>query len=498
MTALTALARVLAVESGRAQPIRTFRHVHVSSRPLVFIPLQLAGEASAPLAALAGDDRGSPRLITVYEPRNRTQRFQFAARLAQTVILPYIEDCATGDIGEKEAYPNAPQILVPGPAAVHFTRLLGRSTRFRRTEGEWAVPASVPVLGRWLTYYAERAEHPGSSLLLPMTAALTTHWATGQSATEDQNLAALIGWITPPPGKTGFEAAREAEDPVQWPPAGPSTDPTFDSEVLQGLIEAIRDAAPAGDAALERARAAMDAALMTQLQKTWTLMWQGVDLLRSLPEGDHVRKRCEGDRRSFTATMRYFREGGFPQARRDNAVRAARRLTEMEREQQQLEVDAAFDDPLVMAEYRMTGEAFKGTVVAADPDRRVKEPGKRGAGAKRPLIVVETAEEVLPDEGAKVASPLYPKQKGVIAAPPAVDGDGIVRVTIELSGGMGGGSVIPPGTMPMLGETVVYTTKTGEFMPSPTFPAAELTPWTHGGPPAPYVPNDDDGNEAWQ
>ena len=32
-------------------------------------------------------------------------------------------------------YADAPQLLVPNPAGVAFTRLLGRSTRFRRTDG---------------------------------------------------------------------------------------------------------------------------------------------------------------------------------------------------------------------------------------------------------------------------------------------------------------------------------------------------------------------------
>ena len=55
------------------------RHVHVSDRPLVFIPLALAGEANAPLAAMVGDDAGAPRLLVVTQPRNRDQRFAFAA-----------------------------------------------------------------------------------------------------------------------------------------------------------------------------------------------------------------------------------------------------------------------------------------------------------------------------------------------------------------------------------------------------------------------------------
>lgn len=185
MTALTALARVLAAESGRAQPIRTVRHVHVSDRPLVFIPLALAGEANAPLAAMIGDDRSSPTLLVVPEPRDRTERFAFAAGVADAVL----RHIAGYDTDEPR---DAPQIVVPGLAAVAFTRLLGRSTRFRRTTGEYAVPAPVPVLGRWLSFFTERRDHPASSLLLSATDMLAGHWATGQSATEDLNLAGSV------------------------------------------------------------------------------------------------------------------------------------------------------------------------------------------------------------------------------------------------------------------------------------------------------------------
>ena len=61
MTTLTSLARALAAERGTAQPVCTVRHAHISPRPLVFIPLALAGEANAPLAAMVGDDPRAPR-----------------------------------------------------------------------------------------------------------------------------------------------------------------------------------------------------------------------------------------------------------------------------------------------------------------------------------------------------------------------------------------------------------------------------------------------------
>ena len=224
MSTLTSLARAIAASTGAAQPVCTVRHVHLSPRPLVFVPIALAGEVGAPLAAMVGDDPAAPALLVVPEPRDRDQRFGFAAELA-AVILPYIQRYFAEEepVGGREPgtrYADAPQLLVPNQAGVAFTRLLGRSTRFRSTEGPYAVAGSVPLLGRWLTFLAERAEHPGSSLMVAATEALAAHWATGQSPVEDRNLGALLGWIDPPPGMSGAQAAAAAEDPVRCPPAG--------------------------------------------------------------------------------------------------------------------------------------------------------------------------------------------------------------------------------------------------------------------------------------
>ena len=384
---------------------------------------------------------------------------------------------------------------MPNPSAAGFLRLLGRSTRFRRTDGEYPVRPTVPLLGRWLTHLAERAEVPGSALMLPMTTALAEHWATGQSALEDANLAALLGWIDPPPGQTGQQAARAAEDPLRSPPAGPATDPTFDNEVLQGRMEAIRDAVLSGDAAaMHRAQAAMDAVLRDQLAPTWDLMWRGHVLLAALPEAEHVAEHWSWDRRSFTDQVQWQRAGGAPQARRDNAVSAARRLASLERTAQRVAIHRAYDDPLVMAEYRLTGEAFTGTVVEADPGRLDTE-GKRAK--LRPWLTVSTSDEVIIGRDAVLAAPRYSSQQATVIEVAPVGAGGATLVTLELSGGMGRGKVAPPGTMPAVGDQVTYTTLKDEFQPAADFPSRERTPWTHGGPPPEYVPADEDAGEEW-
>ena len=519
MTLLTSLARVEAAAAGRARRIRTVRHVHLSDRPLVVIPLQLAGEACAPLAVMIGDDRDKPRLLTVYEPRDRAKRFEFAADLAE-VILGYLDGYIPADGGgvasdrgsgrgdgradvsdsgsgsasgeHLDPFPDAPQLIVPNPNAAGFLRLLGRSVRFRRASGEYPVRPTVPLLGRWLTHYAERAEVPGSALMLPMTTALAEHWATGQSALEDANLAALLGWIDPPPGQTGQQAARAAEDPLASPPAGPATDPTFDNEVLQGRMEAIRAAVLSGDAAARRrAQAAMDAVIRDQLTPTWDLIWRGYALLAALPEAPHVAEHWSWDRRSFTDQVHWQRAGGPPQSRRDNAVSAARRLASLERTAQRVAIHRAYDDRLVMAEYRLTGEAFAGTVIEADPTRQ----DTSGKKAKlRPRITVETSDEVLVEpDGPGLRSPARPAQEATVIEVTVAAGR--TRVLLELEKGMGRSLTPSPGSVPAVGEEVTYTTLKDEFQPSPDFPSRERTPWTHGGPPPEYVPAD---NDAWE
>ncbi|WP_019630479.1 hypothetical protein [Actinomadura atramentaria] len=489
MSVLSALARLEAVDAGRARPLATVRHCHLADAPLLMVPLRLAGEAAAPLAVLLGTDRADPALLVVPQPRNRDLRFAFAAELAK-VVLEHVEasrgaaePLGPGRDGEERVrYTGAPQILVPNGGGAAFLRLLGRSTRFRRTEGPHAVEAAVPALGRWLTWFAERRDRPGSSLLLALTDALRLHWATGQSALEDANLAALLGWIDPPAGLDGPAAAARAEDPLRCPPAGPATDPTFDNEVLAPAIAAWD--ASGGD---PRAEARLRAALESQLVPTWDAAWHAVDLLRALPPGASVADRWERDRDAFTLFHAGFAEG-VPQARRDSAVAAARRLHRLERAQEEYDARRAFDDPLVMAEYRLTGQAFAGTVAESDPTR-LDESGKRPK--LRPRVRIATPDPVRLEPGATVCSADRPALKGRIVESGAGD------VLVELTGGLGRKLVPEPGAVPAEGDRVCFTSVVpGSFGPA-RFPESADTPWTHGGPPAEYVPTDSDAAEEW-
>jgi hypothetical protein len=525
VSTLTALARIEAARHGRAQPLATVRHCHLAERPLVVVPLRLAGEAAAPLAVMAGTGPGDARLLVVPQPRNRNLRFAFAAELA-AIVLSYLESCRTVTEvvtdragAERERYADAPQLLVPNPGAIGFLRLLGRSTRFRRTDGPYPVDASVPLLGRWLTWFTDRAERPGTATLLAMTEVLGLHWASGQSSLEDGNLAALLGWIDPPPGLTGPQAALRAEDPVDFPPAGPATHPGFDNEVLAPALAAYdattptthpvtnpvtnppaNDAISHGtshrtrDATTDATGAAREAAVRRireviagQLEPTWRLMWRSVELLRALPEAASVPARLRQDRESFTRFTESLPEG-FPQARRDGAVAAAVRLDRLERAQAEYDAQRAFDDPLVMAEFRLTGEAFGGVVVECDPTR-LDQSGKRAK--PRPRIRVRTEDPVRVTPGRTVHNAARPAQEARILE---VAQD---TVLLELSSGMGGGRSPRPGSVPEIGDHVCFCVFGGKGFGITSFPGREDTPWTHGGPPPEYVPTDDDAQEEW-
>ncbi|MFI8289766.1 hypothetical protein EAO71_14665 [Streptomyces sp. ms191] len=522
MSLISTLARLEAVESGRAQPLATVRHRHVGERPLVLVPLTTAGEAGAPLGALVGTDRAEPRLLVVAQPRDRDLRFAFLADLAEEV-LPYIDGFTEGveaaernetdpETGKKvkvevELCSDAPQLVVPSRAGVEYVRLLGRSMRFRRTaeqdpETPFPAPPRVPLLGRWLTHFGERARVPGSSLLLSATDLLNRHWATGQSSLEDQHLGALLAWIDTDGSASGAEAAlraelgRDRDGQLVCPPAGPATDPTFDNRLLAPAIERFDRARQALGAAedgetadgllgeLHGAEREIRRLIASQLTPTWNAVWRALDLLRELPEGARVADRWTRDRWSFTGHRDRVTAGEPPQPRRDDAVTAAQKLAAREQAQGQLEAQEALDDPLVLAGRRLSGEAFVAEVVEVT---MAWSESKRPS--PRPLLTVRTDDR--PHLGAPGASPaeggakvkVYRSLEGKPQTAEFVryeaDGSLVLRITDR----MGRSREPAEGSVPQKGERLAWTLFEHEQRVGAKLPDPEETPWTHGGPP---------------
>ncbi|MFI1506732.1 hypothetical protein [Streptomyces sp. NPDC020597] len=521
MSLITALARLEAVATGRAQPAATVRHRRLSEQPLVFVPLTTAGEAGAPLGALVGTERDAPRLLVVPQPRDRDLRFAFLAELAD-VVLPYLDSYADHvesaeraetdpETGKRvkvevELCADAPQLIVPSRAGVDLVRLLGRSMRFRRTaeqdpETPHPAPPRVPLLGRWLTHFGERSRVPGSSLLLALTEVLGRHWATGQSSLEDQHLGALLAWIDPPPGETGAaaalraELARDADGQLRCPPAGPATDPAFDNKLLAPAIErydrartalaAAEDGMQADDrlGALTAAEREIRELVRSRTLPTWNAVWAGLDLLRALPEGAHVEERWTRDRWSFTGHRDRVVAGEPPQPRRDDAVTAANKLATREREQARLEAQEALDDPLAMAARRLAGEAFAGEVVDV-----VMAYGEGRRPSPRPLVTVRTDDRPHLGERAKAYRSLGGKPQAAEFVERVAEDLIVLRIVDK----MGRGKEPEAGTVPEKGDRLCFTLFEHEQRGGAKLPDPEDTPWTHGGPPGEQAPEPPD------
>ncbi|MET9426692.1 hypothetical protein [Streptomyces sp. NPDC003036] len=518
MSLISTLARLEAVESGRAQPLATVRHRHLSERPLVLVPLTTAGEAGAPLGALVGTDPEEPRLLVVPQPRDRDLRFAFLAELAEAVI-PYLDAYADDveaaernetdpETGKKvkvevELCADAPQLIVPSRAGVEYVRLLGRSMRFRRTaeqdpETPFPAPPRVPLLGRWLTHYGERARVPGSSLLLAATDLLNRHWATGQSSLEDQHLGALLAWIDTPEGESGAEAAlraelgRDQDGQLLCPPAGPATDPAFDNRLLAPAIERYDRARQAlaaaedGEAAderlgeLHRAEREVRRLILTQLRPTWHAVWRAIELARELPPGARVADRWTRDRWSFTGHRDRIRAGEPPQPRRDDAVTAAQKLAARESAQAQLEAQEALDDPLVMAGRRLAGEAFVAEVLDVTMTwTESKRP------APRPLLTVRTDDRPHLGEKVKVYRSLdgKPQTADFVRFEDRFEDGEAGALVLRVLDRMGRGKEPAEGSVPEKGDRLVWTLFEHDQRVGPKLPDPEETPWTHGGPP---------------
>ncbi|WKX74078.1 hypothetical protein [Streptomyces sp. XD-27] len=63
MSLLTTLLRMRAAATGNALPTSRLRHLHLSDRPLMLLPLKQSGTAARPLAVMLGTDPARPELF---------------------------------------------------------------------------------------------------------------------------------------------------------------------------------------------------------------------------------------------------------------------------------------------------------------------------------------------------------------------------------------------------------------------------------------------------
>lgn len=460
MNALHTYQALVAAAERRAVAKTTRCHVHLSARPLVLVGYHLAGDPGALLALMWGTTREEePRCIVVPEPRNRDLRFDALAAFA-TEFLAYLSEFEHRD--EAGMCLDAPQLVVPNAATADWLGgIVGRFTRNLRADGDGPVPPSVPLAGKHLSFFG--GFMPGSSLVLVATDALTAHWQTGQLPSEDLNLAALLGWIDPPVGMDGPEAARDGE---ASPPAGPDSDPNWDADVLAGLIQEWHAAdSEASQAAIRRE---LEDEIREQLSPAWVDCWRALDRLNSLPAANHLSSRWQSDRRVWSNHCRRIAEGRAYFRNIPTPVQDATSLRVLEARTEGLQREMAWDDPLVMAAVVASGEALAGRVIAVDPDRRTRNVN--GRAVRRPLITIEPTLEFTRPTGTTLFLSTNP---GIALEVLPSDASGLIQA--EVLTGANVSTTI--GRLPSLGDEVVLSPYgTPEFYQRSN---VEDIPWTH-------------------
>lgn len=460
MSALQTHQTLLAARERRAVAKTTRRHVHLSPRPLVLVGYHLAGDPGAPLAMLWGTSREEqPQCMVVPEPRNRGLRFEALAEFA-TDFLDYLAEFESRD--ESGMCLDAPQLVVPNPGTLGWLGgIVGRFTRNLPTDGDSPAPLSVPLAGKHLSFLADPM--PGRSLVLAATDALSTHWQTGQLPSEDLNLAALLGWIDPPAGTDGPQAARIGE---ASPPAGPNSDPHWDADILEALVQEWHSAAD--ELSRLRVRSELESEIREQLTPAWSDCWRALDRLAVLPVADHVSSRWQTDKREWTSHCDRIVEGRAYFRNIPTPPQDATRLRVLEDRTEDLRREMAWDDPLVMAAAVASGEALAGRVVGAEPERRARN--SNGNTVRRPLLTIEPALEFGRPAGTTLFLSTNP---GVMLGVLPVRPGGLIQA--EVLKGANQSKTI--GLLPGPGDDVVLS----PYGKRDLYPRAKIDdiPWTH-------------------
>ncbi|MET7639852.1 AAA family ATPase [Streptomyces sp. NPDC005438] len=482
MSLLTSLLRMRADATGNAQATSRLRHLHLSDRPLMLLPLQQSGTADRPLAVMLGTDPARPELLLAPPTGSTTLMLTTLA----TRVGAYIEEHqhrrepprATSAQPGPQRFLSAPQLLVPNADAAAYLQTLGRDLRLRPGGAPSAHSDPIRHLGQWLTYFANRAELAGTSALIPMTDFLTMHWATGQSPLEDQDLATLLAWIDPPHhNASGHQAALEAQDPATHRSAGPATDPAFDTDCLAPLFTTYRTRPREQASCLDDLRIL----LADYLHPTWERMWHASMLLQALPEAAGTRQRWKRERTEFTKFTAHLSRDGRPQPARDNPVAAAIGLAQREHAAAVFDAERALDDPFTRAELRTSGEAFGGTVTTVDADHLAYGSGNRALW--RPRFTVSTSDPLHLQPGQALACHTHSGARYTILAITPHDSDTLVD--LEVTAGMGTLARPRHAVLPDAGEFLVCTLAPDRYRRMPEFPAPDQIPWTHAGPPYP-------------
>jgi hypothetical protein len=346
------VARLKAVEAGRAMRIAARRQVTVQPHALVLIMLGMAGEDTSVHAyAVGAVGQAAPTIAVVGDPRNRDAQYGLLRGLLPR-IETYFDAC--------EQAGTHPQVWVSSSGAVGHLDTLADRLRFTDDE-------QMQRLGAWLTYFGERSPIAGQQALMSATGALRLHYATGQQEAEDEHLGALLTWIQPPPNRHINAAVALAEEQ----PMGFKTDPNFDRRALEPAIQDFHAALATGDAArIEHRRSQVQALLEGVLRPIYAATQRAVAILQASPWlASSALAVLEAEETRAFVEFRDSQRQGFRLPYRDRPKAATLKLITRERAGANVEAGAVRHDPGAREIGVAKGRVLRATLVESRRDR---------------------------------------------------------------------------------------------------------------------------------
>lgn len=477
MSVIQLLLQAEAAEQQRAVRATAFRHRHLAPAPLVVCAYNLSGEAAAPLAIMYGTSAKKPSLVVAAEPRNRESRFaainafsaDFHKYIQPFLVTETLQGGRTGSHYEYQGAIDAPQVITPNRATRDYLGArIGRSLRYLGLGSTHPVPDETAWTGAHLSWLADHAHFPGQSVFLAATELLTQHYATGQSALEDESLATLLAWIENPSGG-GLGAIRKAEGVL---PFGTAPDPVWESE-LEPLVRQFTLAHRAGDTAgTQAAEKQVERLVRPPMMAAYQATQRAIAIMRAIPEAGTVQDRWDTDIREWSAYCRRASRDIPRFRKRHDPILAAQRIEIWSKALEHLEADQAFDDPLLMADFDADGQCLSGAVTRVDSTNREVRPG----GVRHtlvPLVTVSLASPTRLLPWQKVVWAVDRHVEGVIRSVPPVGAQG--DAVIAIMGGHNRGA-----NLPTVGDSHLFVT----LSPFQGRPPAEPSdvPWTHRSP----------------
>ena len=275
MKELKVIGRLLAQERGEAVPLMRERAFPISDRPLVMVPIAMAGESPSLFALGVGDGMGACRVYVCAEPRNRDQQYALLREVAAD-----IEQAVAGWLANPAVMP---QIITSSRAALRL--MLATFHRMTYTPDEPALRA----LGRKMHWFDRVFEQADSGALLDMPAALCALYATGQDDHADTHLGAVLEWLKPADGRI-YDRILE----VETQPVSTSTDPRVDNEQLVPRVDLLAEAQRQGDTrTVTRLRDEISAILRPEVERRYQLIQDALVICRRFPASevaDHIER----------------------------------------------------------------------------------------------------------------------------------------------------------------------------------------------------------------